>query len=89
MKFPSNVNSDGKIVSEMIDDKWFGIGISLLCLLKIEQHFNEWTSLGLQRILGITGDSTTVDTVLIIGLHPANERRRFNVTLSLIGWAQT
>ena len=26
---------------------------------------------------------------LILGLHPANERRRYNVTLSLIAWAQT
>ena len=27
--------------------------------------------------------------VLIIGLHPTNERRCFKVTPSLIGWAQT
>ena len=26
---------------------------------------------------------------LILGLYPANERRRYKVTLSLIGWAQT
>ena len=26
--------------------------------------------------------------VLILGLHPANERRRYKVTQSLIGWAQ-
>ena len=26
---------------------------------------------------------------LILGLHPANERRRYKVTLSLIGWVQT
>ena len=25
---------------------------------------------------------------LILGLHPANERRRYFVTASLIGWAQ-
>ena len=25
----------------------------------------------------------------ITGLHPANERRRYKVTPSLIGWAQT
>ena len=25
---------------------------------------------------------------LILGLHPANERRRYFVTTSLIGWAQ-
>ena len=28
-------------------------------------------------------------TGLILGLHPANERRRYNVTPSLIGQAQT
>ena len=27
--------------------------------------------------------------VLILGLRPANERRRYFVTTSLIGWAQT
>ena len=26
---------------------------------------------------------------LILGLRPANERRRYKVTASLIGWAQT
>ena len=28
-------------------------------------------------------------TGLILGLHPGNERRRYKVTPSLIGWAQT
>ena len=28
-------------------------------------------------------------TGLILGLHPANERRRYEVTPSLVGWAQT
>ena len=28
-------------------------------------------------------------TGLILGLRPANERRRYKVTPSLIGWAQT
>ena len=28
-------------------------------------------------------------TELILGLRPANERRRYFVTTSLIGWAQT
>ena len=28
------------------------------------------------------------DTELILGLVPANERRRYFVTTSLIGWAQ-
>ena len=27
--------------------------------------------------------------VLILGLHPANERRHYKVTPSLIGWGQT
>ena len=29
------------------------------------------------------------DSELILGLRPANERRRYKVTPSLIGWAQT
>ena len=28
-------------------------------------------------------------TGLILGLHPANERQRYFVTMSLIGWVQT
>ena len=31
----------------------------------------------------------TINTGLILGLCPANERRRYFVTTSLIGWAQT
>ena len=30
-----------------------------------------------------------LDKGLILGLRPANERRRYKVTPSLIGWAQT
>ena len=30
----------------------------------------------------------TADAGLILGLHPANERRRYKVTPSLTGWAQ-
>ena len=33
--------------------------------------------------------SVVIITGLILGLHPANERRRYKVTPSLIGWAQT
>ena len=29
-----------------------------------------------------------IDTWLILGLRPANERRRYFVTTSLTGWAQ-
>ena len=37
----------------------------------------------------LTSPSASVNTGLIIGLHPANERWRYFVTTSLIGWAQT
>ena len=30
-----------------------------------------------------------LESGLILGLRPANERRRYKVTASLIGWAQT
>ena len=32
--------------------------------------------------------SRDLDQELILGLRPANERRRYFVTTSLIGWAQ-
>ena len=31
----------------------------------------------------------SVPSGLILGLHPANDRRRYKVTPSLIGWVQT
>ena len=33
--------------------------------------------------------SCIITVGLILGLHPTNERRRYNITRSLIGWAQT
>ena len=34
-------------------------------------------------------DQANAESGLILGLHPANERRRYKVTPSLIGWVQT
>ena len=34
-------------------------------------------------------DNLIATAGLILDLHPANERRRYKVTPSLIGWAQT
>ena len=39
--------------------------------------------------LKVHGDGNERIAVLILGLCPANERRRYFVTTSLIGWAQT
>ena len=49
---------------------------------------------GYPEIYNSTAPSTTTTLTmmlprLILGLHPANERRRYKVTPSLIGWAQT
>ena len=38
---------------------------------------------------GTNGVARFEYTRLILGLRPANERRRYKVTSSLIGWAQT
>ena len=37
---------------------------------------------------GAGKDVSSSYTGLILGFHPANERRRYFVTTSLIGWAQ-
>ena len=37
----------------------------------------------------VTCESVCINSGLILGLRPANERRRYKVTPSLIGWAQT
>ena len=43
----------------------------------------------IQGFLSQGPSNTIVHTGLILGLCPANERRRYSVTTSLIGWAQT
>ena len=43
----------------------------------------------LQICLGSLSSFTGTYARLIVGLCPANERRRYKVTPSLIGWAQT
>ena len=48
----------------------------------------------LQEEFNFTGNVATLDSItwevvgLILGLPPTNERRRYFVTPSLIGWAQ-
>ena len=37
----------------------------------------------------ILAESTGTQSGLILGLHPANERRLYFVMTSLIGWVQT
>ena len=46
-----------------------------------EQHLQFFIDYIFILLITITG--------LILGLHPANERRRYKVMPSLIGWAQT
>ena len=41
---------------------------------------------GIQTITKI--DNSMAISGLILGLHPANERQRYFVTMSLIGWGQ-
>ena len=44
---------------------------------------------GYQQQLFFTIQYLKRDAGLILGLRPANERRRYYVTQSLIGWVQT
>ena len=48
----------------------------------------EWTIDGQHPCSAATSDYTYISG-LILGLRPANEKRRYKVTPSLIGWAQT
>ena len=41
------------------------------------------------RIPGKQGPFQCTDTGISLGIHPANERCRYNVTTPLIGWAHT
>ena len=51
----------------------------------------KWSASRVPCVLSIVMVSygNAVGTGMILGLRPANERRRYKVTPSLIGWAQT
>ena len=49
-----------------------------VCL--IANHISKWRNISTPILNYLTG--------LILGLRPANERRRYFVTTSLIGWPQ-
>ena len=51
--------------------------------LQVESHATQWSVHGDIPRLFHSG------LILILGLHPANERRRYKVTPSLNGWVQT
>ena len=50
----------------------------------VQQYYND-----VSFLLVTFGNFIHYTTGLILGLRPANERRRYKVTASLIGWAQT
>ena len=62
--------------------------ISLLCISKwVENHVN----IILEDLVGFTSIKYYVTICIsrsILGMSSANERRRYNVTSTLIGWAQ-
>ena len=51
-------------------------------------HHRQWNIIDLCSMFTIIPLQLFINTVLILGLHPANERRCYFVTASLIGWAQ-
>ena len=67
-----------------------------LCLMAQSHYLNQcWLIINkiFRDSYYITCEPMTIQftdtyTGLILGLHPANERRRYFVTASLIGWAQ-
>ena len=50
---------------------------------------NQFSEMLYMYFSGLNEFVLMVLTALILGLHPANERRRYKVMPSLIGWAQT
>ena len=57
----------------------------LWCYLTVHPMYTTWWTLGgdLQNIHSYS------DTCIVLGMSSANERRRYNITSSLIGWAYT
>ena len=54
------------------------VAVYLACWAQFTRKTGFWGAGIVERITG-----------LILGLRPVNERRRYKVTPSLIGWAQT
>ena len=53
-------------------------------------HVSVYPSVSPQNTSPLTTRAVlTTTSGLILGLRPANERRRYSVTSSLIGWTQT
>ena len=64
------------------------------CTISIElmYSFYKWSmtmvmNIGTFKVL--RPENAHVHLGISLGMHPANERRRYNVTMSLIGWAHT
>ena len=61
--------------------------VYLISVSKMSPWLYNVIMLGLHRIA--TNLGPIYQSGLILGLRPTNERRRYFVTTSLIGWAQT
>ena len=67
-----------------------GYMVALFIILHVLQVSSLGTfSFSIVVILEHANQSRTAITALILGFSPANERRRYKVTPSLTGWAQT
>ena len=58
-------------------------------LKKSHNNWNEGYELTYENGHFLSCDQSSHMTRLILGLHPANDRRRYKVTPFLIGWVQT
>ena len=71
----------------------FNVQWKVIILLEIQIRktfvMNLYTTRYVSPHIWQTSTLSTQNTGLILGLHPANERRHYFVTTSLIGWEQT
>ena len=59
------------------------------CIKRRKSHVYNKNKLASGYVFHWGYNAKHIVAVLILGLHPANERRRYKVTPSLIGWTQT
>ena len=59
------------------------------CPYNLKEYTENMTIPTLNKLLDIIMLKASWTTGLILGLRPANDRRRYKVTPSPIGWAQT
>ena len=74
---------------------YFALGITFCVIREKTSHITNFVTLGGKLLktelfqIQLSSSLISGNTGISLGMHPANERRHYNVTMSLIGWMHT